>query len=1175
MPEFVHLHCHTQYSLLDGASHIPPMMDKAVADGQRAIAITDHGNMFGVFEFVSEAKKRNLKALVGCEFYLVEDRHRKQFLTSKGEKDVRFHQLLLAKDQEGYQNLSKLCSLGFIEGAYRDYPRIDKELLLRHHKGLIATSCCIGAEIPQTILSGDLEKAETLLKWWLEVFGDDYYIELQRHRGLETIDDTGMSQEQVNQILLGFAKKHNIKVIATNDSHYVNEEDARAHDILLCVNTQQRITDEGRFKFPSTDFFFKTQEEMGKIFFDLPEVLDTTIELADKITPPDLMRNVLLPNFPVPPEFKDNQAAYLRHLVYEGAKSRYKELTQEIIQRLDWELSVIDKMGFNGYFLIVQDFIKAARHMQVSVGPGRGSGAGSAVAYCLTITNIDPMRYNLLFERFLNPERISMPDFDIDFDDEGRQRVIDYVVDKYGRNQVAQIVTFGTMAAKSSIRNVARVLDLPLSNADRLAKMVPGMPGITLNKILATGKDSEDGIPARELDNIRKLREVVKMDNQESEILQLAQKVEGTVRNTGIHAAGVIIAPGDIMQYIPVCTSKESDLWVTQFEGGIVESAGMLKMDFLGLRTLSIIKDAIRIVAEQQGSDTQINPDDIPLDDPATFGLFQRAETIGIFQFESPGMQKYLRELAPTNIEDLIAMNALFRPGPMDYIPMFINRKHGREPVQYPHPWLEDLLKPTYGILVYQEQIMQTAQIMAGYSLGAADILRRAMGKKKAEEMEKNRKIFVEGAMAKGVDKENAEEIFEIMAKFANYGFNRSHSAAYTVLAVQTAWLKTHHPAAFMAAVLTHNRNDTTKLNFYLRECKRMNIAVLPPDVNESNLNFTVNSKGAIRFGLLALKNMGEGTGEDIIQERKSNGPFQDIFDMARRIKPKSFNKQAIESLVMGGAFDGFEGMHRAQYFALVDKEKTFIEHAIQYGRSVQAQRDQPQTSLFGDSMAVFQEPPIPHAEPWSLMEKLTREMQMTGMYMSGHPLDDYRLEIEHFTNCPLDMVTSYPNRHLKMAGLVMNAEHRITKKGTGWGIFTLQDFRGSLEVRLFNEDYKKYKDLFTPGEALFIEGFYQTSNFSQNFEFRLSNARLLASIGDELTKSITLKLSIDQLNPDLLNHLDLVIGRHKGRHLLRFQVVDIQEEIILSMISRSNKVKVASELIEDLEALGMKYKLN
>ncbi len=1175
MPEFVHLHNHTHYSLLDGASHIPQLMDKAVADGQKGIALTDHGNMFGAFEFVSEAKKRNIKALVGCEFYLVEDRHKKSFPKSKGERDNRYHQLLLAKNQAGYQNLSKLCSLGYIEGVYSGFPRIDKELLVQYHEGLIATSCCIGAELPQTILKGNVEDAEKKLKWWLDLFGEDFYIELQRHRGLESIDDTGKSQEDVNQILIGFAKKYNVKVIATNDAHYINESDAKAHDIILCVNTGKKMSEEGRFKFPSTDFYFKTQAEMNHVFADIPEAIDNTNEIFDKITAPNLTRDVLLPNFPVPEGFQD-QKTFLRDLVFKGAKARYGSITQPVQERLDWELSVIDKMGFAGYFLIVQDFIQAARGMDVSVGPGRGSGAGSAVAYCLTITNIDPLRYNLLFERFLNPERVSMPDFDIDFDDEGRQRVIEYVVNKYGRNQVAQIVTFGTMAAKSSIRDVGRVLELPLPDTDRLAKMIPLAPGTTLAKIFKPGNEAEKDAQSRDLENIRKLREIEKQPTNEGQILKLAQQVEGTVRNTGIHAAGVIIAPGDITQYIPVCVSSETELLVTQFEGGVVESAGMLKMDFLGLKTLSIIKDAIKIIAERKGDTELINPDDIPLDDPATYTLFQRGETIGIFQFESAGMQKYLRELVPTDIEDLIAMNALYRPGPMGYIPMFVNRKHGREPVDYPHEWLTDLLKPTYGIMVYQEQIMQAAQIMAGYSLGAADMLRRAMGKKKVSEMERHNKIFVDGAVAKDVPEAKAKEIFEIMSKFASYGFNRSHSAAYTVLSVQTAWLKANYPAEFMAAVLTHNKNDITKLNFFLRECKRMNVAVLPPDVNESNINFTVNAKGDIRFGLSALKNMGTGSGDDIIAERKANGPYTSIFDMTSRVNLKSVNKKALEALVMSGGMDCFEGHFRAQYFAPTDTYDSLIEHAIKYGQAVQSQASQTQLNLFGESTTdMFQEPAFPNVVEWPLIEKLTKEKEITGIFMTGHPLDDYRLEIEHFTNCPLDLVMNYKDKHLKVAGIVTGGDHRVSKKGTGWGIFTIQDFRGSLEIKLFNEDYKKYRELFTIGESLFIEGFYQLSWKGQDHEFRITSARMLASIGEEMTKSITVKIAIDQLDQFLLDSLDKICEEHKGRHKFRLQVYDRDDDFILGMISKKNRVKATSDMIEVLNELGIKYKLN
>ena len=1175
MSDFVHLHCHTQFSLLDGATKIPAMMDKALADGQKGVALTDHGNMFGAFKFVAEANKRGIKAIVGCEFYLVEDRHRQQFLKSRGEKDVRYHQLMLAKDQRGYENLSKLCSLGYIEGMYSKFPRIDKELIARHHEGLIATSCCLGAEIPQAILHGKHEEAEQKLRWWLDLFGEDFYIELQRHRGLENIDGSGISQEDINQVLLGFAKKYNVKTICTNDSHYLEEDDWKPHDILLCVNTNQKIEETERFKFPSSDFYFKTREEMRQLFADVPDAVDNTMEIFDKITAPELQRDIILPNYPVPTSFA-SQPEYLRHLVYEGARRRYGEITEQIRERIDHELAIIGNMGFDGYFLIVQDFIDAARQMGVSVGPGRGSAAGSVVAYCLFITNIDPIRYNLIFERFLNPERISMPDMDIDFDDEGRQQVIDWVVDKYGKQQVAQIVTFGTMAAKSSIRDVGRVLALPLDQTDRLAKLVPSRPGTKLSNVFKPLKETEKMWQGDELERVRKLHESQRSSGPEAETLEMAQRLEGTVRNTGIHAAGVIIAPDDLTKYIPVCTSKDSDLLITQFDGTVVEDAGMLKMDFLGLKTLSIIKDCVRNIVQRHGEEHAIDPDDIPLDDPATYELFQRGEMIGIFQFESDGMRRYLRELKPTTIEDLIAMNALYRPGPMDYIPSFINRKHGKEKVEYPHEWLKEILEPTYGIMVYQEQIMQTAQIMADYTLGKADMLRRAMGKKKLKEMEMHRKIFIEGATAKGVDEAKASEIFEIMAKFASYGFNRSHAAAYSVLAYQTAWLKVHYTAEFMASVLTHNKNDIGKLNFFLRECKRLGLGVLPPDVNESYLNFTVNKEGQIRFGLSAIKNMGEGPVEALLEERTANGPFMSIFDLVRRLNLRTINKKVLESLVLSGALDCFQHLHRAQYFTPSGKYESLIEHALKYGAAYQSRKEQNQNSLFGDMEEMeIDEPAAPHAEPWSLIFKLTKEKEVTGIYMTGHPLDDYRLEVENFTNCPLDMIEKFKDRKLKIAGIVTEAQHRVSRKGTGYGIFTIQDFRGSLQIRLFNEDYKKHKALFEPGEALYLEGFYQPGWNGGDYNFNVREVRLLDSVGESMTESITLKLPVDQVTQEVIDRIDAVCTRHKGSHKLKLQIFAKEEEVLLNLVSKAHRVRADSTFIEDLAEIGIRYKLN
>ena len=1175
MPDFIHLHCHSQFSLLDGATEIPAMMAKAAADGQKGVALTDHGNMFGGFKFVVEAKKHGLKPIMGCEFYLVEDRFRQSFSKSRGEQDNRFHQLLLAKNQKGYENLSRLCSLGYIEGLYGKFPRIDKSLLLKYHEGLIATSCCIGAEVPQAIVHGNLAKAEELLRWWIDLFGEDYYIELQRHRNMHNIDDTGVSQEQVNQVLLDLAKKYNLKVIVTNDSHYLEEEDWRAHDILLCVNTGNKLEDDGRFKFPSPDFYFKTQAEMGRLFHDVPQGLDHTLEIFDKVEAPKLERDIILPNFPIPAGFSD-QSQYLEHLVIEGAKSRYKGLSAQVTDRLNFELKVIADMGFGGYFLIVQDFIKAARKLGVAVGPGRGSAAGSAVAYALTITNIDPIQYNLLFERFLNPERISMPDMDIDFDDVGRQKVIDYVVDKYGRDQVAQIVTFGTMAARSSIRDVGRVLDLPLDRVDYVAKMVPSRPNTHLAHILDKPiKELEDDWQAQDFNNIKVLQELQKVQDLTGETIRLAKKLEGSVRNTGIHAAGIIIAPDDIKKYIPVSTSKETDLLITQFDGSIVESAGMLKMDFLGLKTLSIIKDAIDNIVKRFGEEARLDPDDIPLNDVKTFELFQRGEMIGIFQFESDGMQKFLKELKPTTIEDLIAMNALYRPGPMDYIPSFINRKHGREKVEYPHSWLEKILKNTYGIMVYQEQIMQTAQIMADYSLGKADMLRRAMGKKKAKEMEQHRLFFVEGATKKGVDSQKADEIFEVMSKFASYGFNRSHAAAYSVLAYQTAYLKVHFPAEFMASVLTHNKSDITKLNMFLQECRRMGLTVLGPDINESEVDFAVNRTGQIRFGLSALKGIGEGPVEEILQVRK-NGAFTNIFDLVKRVNLRSVNKKCVESLVLGGAFDSFMLSHRAQYFAPSEKHESFIEHALKFGQAYQQGLEKTQNSLFsGHESFDIAEPNLPQTEPWPLIDKLTREMEITGIFISGHPLDDYRLIVENFTSCSLDKIEHFKGQTVTLAGFVAKADHRISKKGTGWGIFTLQDYQGSLEIMLMGNDYQDYKGRLEAGQAVYIKGIYQKIRENEDYRFKISQVKQLATLGNSLAESIMIKLSVQSVTEQVLHQLQAWIKKYKGKHLLKIKLIDYQNQAMLDMVSKDTKINVCNELVDELVKAGLEYKIN
>ncbi|MDP4247137.1 MAG: DNA polymerase III subunit alpha, partial [Bacteroidota bacterium] len=793
MPKFSHLHTHTQFSLLDGAASIQSLYNKAVKDGMPALAITDHGNMFGAFEFVAEAYKHKnedgtlkVKPIVGCEFYVVADRHRKIF--TKDQKDERYHQVLLARNKTGYQNLIKLTSLGYLEGMYSKYPRIDKELIQRYHEGLIATTCCIGAYVPQTILHQGEEKAEKEFTWWLDLFGEDYIIELQRHNIKE--------QDTINRVLLKFAEKYKVPVIATNDSHYTDREDFNAHDILLCINTGEKQSTPGyddfvnddanvknrRFKFPNDQFYFKTTEEMSALFHDVPQAIDNTNLVADKVDVLNLKKDILLPAFPIPPAFQIHhdsnldQWEYLKHLAYEGAKHRYGEISPEIQERLDFELFTVRTMGFAGYFLIVSDFIKAGRDMGVFVGPGRGSAAGSVVAYCIGITNIDPIKYNLLFERFLNPDRKSMPDIDTDFDDEGRQKVIDYVVKKYGKNQVAQIVTYGTMAAKMSIKDVSRALDLPLAESNALAKLVPERPGITLKRVLHAplhvrdgekSLEEKEGVGPDDMENVKKIREIYESNDVRSKVLHEAERLEGSVRNTGLHAAGIIIAPDDLLTILPVCTAKDSDLLVTQIEGSIIEDAGVIKMDFLGLRTLNILKTALELIRENHG--IAIDIDAIPLDDKKTFELYQRAETIGTFQFESPGMQKYLRDLKPDQFDDLIAMNALYRPGPMAYIPDYIDRKHGRQTISFDLPEMEEYLKETYGITVYQEQVMLLAQKLGGFSKGDADVLRKAMGKKQKSILDKMKNQFISGATAKGLDAERLEKIWTDWEAFAQY----------------------------------------------------------------------------------------------------------------------------------------------------------------------------------------------------------------------------------------------------------------------------------------------------------------------------------------------------------------------------------------------------------------------
>ncbi len=1154
MPDFTHLHVHTQYSILDGAANVSKLISKTKEYGMDSLAITDHGNMYGVLDFFNEAKKQEVKPIIGCEIYVA---HESRF-QKKGKQDRSgYHLILLAKNKKGYHNLSKLSSFGFIEGFYYT-PRIDKELLKKYSEGLIASSACLGGEIPSAILNNGIEKAEEVLREYLEIFGEDFYLELMRGGHAE--------QDTVNNIILELSKKYNVKVIATNDVHFINKEDYEAHHILICLNTGKFIDDEGGMHYMGTEYL-KSPEEMAELFSDIPEAITNTREIIEKIEDFDIReKNVILPVFPLPDGF-DSEDEYLKYLTYEGAKNLYPELTEEIINRLDYELKVIKDMGFAGYFLIVQDFIAAARKLNVIVGPGRGSAAGSAVAFCTQITNIDPIKYNLLFERFLNPERISMPDIDIDFDDEGRDKVLQYVCDKYGEGRVAQIVTFGTMAARLSIRDVARVLRLPLPEADKLAKLVPERPGITLKKAYQEVKElSEEKTKGTEL--VKKT-------------LNFAETLEGSARHTGTHACGVIIGPDDLVNYVPLSTAKDSELSVTQYEGKLVESVGMLKMDFLGLKTLSIMKDAIENIRLRHGVEIDIN--EIPLDDEKTFNLYQEGNTIGTFQFESEGMRSYLKNLKPTNIEDLIAMNALYRPGPMDFIPLFINRKQGKEKVVYPHVMLEKILKPTYGIMVYQEQIMQTAQIMGGFTLGGADLLRRAMGKKKMDIMEKQKVVFIEGAEEKGVDKENATKVFQVMQKFAEYGFNRSHSAAYSVIAYQTAYLKAHYPAEYMASVLTHNLSDIKKITFFIDESKRQGISVLGPDINESAVNFIVNKSGEIRFGMAAIKGVGEAAVNSIIEERNKNGFYTNIFDFTKRVNLRTVNKKSLESLAMAGAFDGFSNSHRAQYFHRESTDDTiFLEKILKHASNYQSQKNSMQISLFGDEVESFSTNiELPECSNWSKLQQLKYEKEVTGFYMSGHPLDNFQLEIKSFCNISIGSINKnfnqLKNKSIIFAGMVTSVAHKTTKNGNPFGSFVIEDFSDSINLVLFGDSYIKNKNYIeNEGYALLIKGRVQARKYDENvLELKILDIHLLPDAIEKFTREITLKFDLMDISEEIVTKLSKNIKENPGKCILKLRVCDNTEKKTLELKPRLSMVNPI-KFIKSIENLkNMNIELN
>ena len=1187
--QFSHLHNHTQFSVLQSTMQIGNIIKAAAKDNMPAVAITDTANMMGSFHFVSAILKHNktattpMKPIIGCEFNVCGD-HR-----NKSVKDNGYQIVLLAKNKRGYHNLAKMSSIAFVDGFYY-VPRIDREIIQKYKEDIIVLTGNLNGEVPSKILNLGEKQAEEALLWWKSEFKDDFYIELMRHHQKD--------EKIVNETLLKFSKNHHIKVVATNNTFYLTQEDSNAHDILLCVKDgEKQATPIGkgrgyRYGLPNDEYYFKSTQEMKTLFADLPEAIINIQEIVDKIEIFTLARDVLLPEFDIPEEFKDpkdkedegkrGENNFLKHLTFVGAKKRYGEITESIKERLDFELSVIEKTGYPGYFLIVEDFIREARNMDVAVGPGRGSAAGSVVAYCLWITNIDPIKYDLLFERFLNPERISMPDIDIDFDDEGRGRVMDYVIEKYGSNQVAQIITYGTMAAKSSIRDTARVLDLPLFEADRIAKLIPL---IKLKNIFgedAKSKGKVAGLRSEEKQLVEELKSISYGSDLAAETVNKATILEGSVRNTGIHACGVIITPGDITNYVPVALAKDSDMYVTQFDNSVVESAGLLKMDFLGLKTLTLIKDTVKIVKAKHNVD--LDPENFPLDDTKTYELFQKGETVGIFQYESPGMQKHMRSLKPTVFADLIAMNALYRPGPMEYIPSFINRKHGTEDIEYDLPAMEEYLAETYGITVYQEQVMLLSQKLANFTKGEADVLRKAMGKKQIAVLDKMKPKFVAQAAANGHDAEKLEKIWKDWEAFASYAFNKSHSTCYAWIAYQTAYLKAHYPAEYMASVLSNNMNDIKSVSFFMEECKRMGLAVLGPDLNESYLKFSVNDEGAVRFGMAAVKGVGAGAVRAIIKERKENGNFNSIFDLAKRVDLRAANKKSFDSLVKAGAFDSFTDTHRAQYFSTDEKGITFLERAMKFGSKYQENKNSAQVSMFGEASTVqFPEPDIPECETWGTMELLSQEKEVIGIYISAHPLDDFKNEMI-FCNATLkhfkDDLSKYLNMNLSFAGIISDVQHRVSKAGKGWAMFTIEDYGDSHEFRIFGEEYLKMKHFLVPNSFLFVRATIQpgwTNKEGVKGEPRLkfTEMKLLHDIMDALCKKITIKIPLEEIKENTILNLETILKNNPGKQSLHFTIWDAKEKIEVSLPSRNTKIKISNEFLATLKTQQINFKLN
>ena len=1235
MEDFVHLHVHTYYSILDGQSSVQRLVDKAVANGMRGMALTDHGNMFGTKEFYNYCKKVNgkrkeeglpeFKPIIGCEMYVA--RHRKTDKVKENGDMSGYHLIVLAKNYQGYKNLIKLVSRAWVDGYYMR-PRTDREDLERYHEGLIVCSACIAGEVPRKILKDDLAGAREAVEWYHRVFGEDYYLELQRHEvkdpHIRANREAFPLQQRVNKVMLQLAKEYHIKVVCTNDAHFVDKENAEAHDHLLCLSTGKDLDDPSRMLYSKQEWF-KTREEMNEVFGDLPEAMRNTLEILDKVETYSIDHSPIMPFFPIPEDFgteeqwrqrfspedlyreftsdengnnqlpaEDGEAKikklggidklyrikfeadYLAKLAYDGAMRLYgNPLTDEVKERINFELHIMKTMGFPGYFLIVQDFINAAENeLEVMVGPGRGSAAGSVVAYCLGITKIDPIKYDLLFERFLNPDRISLPDIDTDFDDDGRGRVLEWVENKYGHDKVAHIITYGTMATKNSIKDVARVEKVPLDQVNALCKLIPDkLPdGLKMN------------IP-NAIKSIPELREAeASTDERMRNTMMYAKMLEGTVRGTGIHACGTIICRDAISDWVPVSTAEDKTdpghkLLCTQYDGHVIEETGLIKMDFLGLKTLSILKEAVENVRVSTG--TNIDLEKIPIDDPLTYQLYCEGRTIGTFQFESAGMQKYLRELQPSVFEDLIAMNALYRPGPMDYIPDFIARKRDPSKVKYDIPCMEKYLKDTYGITVYQEQVMLLARQLAGFTRGQSDTLRKAMGKKLMAQMDKLETLFYEGGTKNGHSKETLNKIWEDWKKFASYAFNKSHATCYSWVAFQTAYLKAHYPAEYMAAVMSRNLANIAEITKFMDECRSMGIRTLGPDVNESRLKFSVNKKGEIRFGLAAIKGMGDAAAQAIISERETNGPFKDVFDVVQRVNLSSVNKKALESLALSGGFDSFS-IARERYIGTDVKGTAFLDTLVRYGQLYQAEQTQAQNSLFGATDAVeIATPPIPNADPWSSIERLNRERDLVGIYLSAHPLDDFKLVLTGMCNTHCaeldDKMALTKKEEIVLGGIVTEVKSKFTKTGKPCGFVTIEDFEGAGELAFFGEEWGKWRGHLSEGYTVFITAKcvqkYPNSNY---IDFQVSNIEYLQSVSDKRIESFTIEADSNHIDETVVNDILTMVNESPGNTQLYFQIHDRESNNTVLLRSRTRPITVKRELVNYVESHpNMTYKVN